>query len=114
MAVSSLYDNKSFLNRRRKSPVNFSVEQNNLSAMRALLERAAPVLTVAVLFTELHWCIAAVDGRKDAISARKTGQSCANASSGWLTPINRWGIGVVVLKGQNPPGKMIVLTTCPE
>ncbi len=45
MAAFSLYEKKIlFKNRRRKSPVNFPVEQYNLSAMRALLERAAPVL----------------------------------------------------------------------
>ncbi len=77
--------------------MNFSVEQYNLSAMRALLERAAPVLNRGRTVHGTSLVLRRSNGRKDAISARKTGQSCANASSGWLTPVNRWGIGVVVL-----------------
>jgi hypothetical protein len=95
MAALSLYDTKSFLNHRRKSPVNFPVEQNNLSAMRVLLERAAPVLNRGRTVHGTSLVLRRANSRKDAISARKTGQSCANASSGWqpLKPLGHWRCG---------------------
>jgi hypothetical protein len=78
MAALSLYDTKSFLNHRRKSPVNFPVEQNNLSAMRVLLERAAPVLNRGRTVHGTSLVLRRANSRKDAISARKTGQSTIN------------------------------------
>ena len=106
MAVRSLYEKKIlFKNRRRKSPVNFPVEQYNLSAMRTLLERAAPVLNRRRIVHGTSLVLRRANGRKDAISARKTGQSCANASSGWLTPVNRWGMALWSFKGETCPKK---------
>ena len=83
MAVRSLYEKQSFSNRRRKSPVNFPAEQYSLSAVFALLRRAAPVLNRGRTVHGTSLVLRRANGRKDAISARKTGQSCANASSGW-------------------------------
>ena len=83
LTTKHLYDKQSFLNRRRKSPVNFPAEQYSLSAIRTLLEKAAPVLNRGRTVHGISLVLRRANGRKDAISARKTGQSCANASSGW-------------------------------